>query len=101
MHLRQHTPPRVVTEPHGRMDLSSAVRVARDDKITIAPLSVTNQRFYRVLRMGTCQELQCSALDSLHCQGDIKKAYRKLAVKHHPDKGGDPEKFKEITRAYE
>lgn len=32
---------------------------------------------------------------------DIKKAYRKLAVKHHPDKGGDPEKFKEISRAYE
>merc|ERR1719199_274370 len=32
---------------------------------------------------------------------DIKKAYRKLAVKHHPDKGGDPETFKEITRAYE
>lgn len=31
----------------------------------------------------------------------IKTAYRKLAVKHHPDKGGDPEKFKEITRAYE
>jgi len=32
---------------------------------------------------------------------EIKKAYRKLAVKHHPDKGGDTEKFKEITRAYE
>merc|ERR1719335_204067 len=32
---------------------------------------------------------------------EIKKAYRKLAVKHHPDKGGDPEKFKEITKAYE
>ena len=27
---------------------------------------------------------------------DIKKAYRKLAIKHHPDKGGDPEKFKQI-----
>jgi DnaJ homolog subfamily A member 2 len=27
---------------------------------------------------------------------DIKKAYRKLAIKNHPDKGGDPEKFKEI-----
>jgi DnaJ-class molecular chaperone len=32
---------------------------------------------------------------------DIKKAYRKLAVKHHPDKGGDQEKFKEISAAYE
>jgi DnaJ-class molecular chaperone len=29
----------------------------------------------------------------------IKKAYLKLARVHHPDKGGDPEKFKEITRA--
>ncbi|MDQ3015065.1 MAG: DnaJ domain-containing protein, partial [bacterium] len=25
---------------------------------------------------------------------DIKKAYRKLAHKYHPDKGGDPVKFK-------
>ena len=24
-----------------------------------------------------------------------------MAMKHHPDKGGDPEKFKEVTRAYE
>ena len=30
---------------------------------------------------------------------DIKKAYLKLAKIHHPDKGGDPEKFKEINNA--
>ncbi len=32
---------------------------------------------------------------------DVKKAYRKLAMKHHPDKGGDPEQFKKIQGAYD
>jgi DnaJ-class molecular chaperone len=32
---------------------------------------------------------------------DVKKAYRKLAREHHPDKGGDPEKFKKVQEAYE
>ena len=32
---------------------------------------------------------------------EIKKAYRKLALQHHPDRGGDSEKFKEINAAYE
>ena len=32
---------------------------------------------------------------------DIKKAYRKLAREHHPDKRGDPEKFRKVQEAYE
>ncbi|KAJ6835513.1 dnaJ protein-like protein 2-like [Iris pallida] len=32
---------------------------------------------------------------------ELKKAYRVAALKNHPDKGGDPEKFKELSQAYD
>jgi len=34
-------------------------------------------------------------------ESDIKRAYRKLASQHHPDKGGDTQRFQEIQSAYE
>jgi DnaJ family protein A protein 2 len=34
-------------------------------------------------------------------QDEIKKAFRKIALKEHPDKGGDPEKFKAAQAAYD
>ena len=32
---------------------------------------------------------------------ELKKAFRKLAMEHHPDRGGSQEKFKEINEAYQ
>src|SRR5476651_1015540 len=32
---------------------------------------------------------------------EIKKSFRRAAVEHHPDRGGDEAKFKEINEAYE
>ena len=30
----------------------------------------------------------------------VKQNYHRLSLKHHPDKGGDPEKFKELNEAW-
>jgi len=40
-------------------------------------------------------------VDKTASQDEIKKAYRKLAAKHHPDKGGDTSTFQKISQAYE
>ena len=32
---------------------------------------------------------------------EIKKVFRKRAVREHPDKGGDPEAFQELSAAYQ
>src|SRR5574343_483941 len=40
-------------------------------------------------------------IDKSATQEDVKKAFHKLAHKHHPDKGGDEKKFKEINEAYQ
>jgi molecular chaperone DnaJ len=32
---------------------------------------------------------------------EIKKAFRRAAVQHHPDRGGNEDKFKEVNEAYE
>uniref|UniRef100_A0A0E0KJX3 J domain-containing protein n=1 Tax=Oryza punctata TaxID=4537 RepID=A0A0E0KJX3_ORYPU len=55
-----------------------------------APKKSDNTRYYEVL--GVPKDAS---------QDDLKKAYRKAAIKNHPDKGGDPEKFKELAQAYE
>eukprot|EP00303_Exanthemachrysis_gayraliae_P009271 CAMPEP_0206023486 /NCGR_PEP_ID=MMETSP1464-20131121/36545_1 /ASSEMBLY_ACC=CAM_ASM_001124 /TAXON_ID=119497 /ORGANISM="Exanthemachrysis gayraliae, Strain RCC1523" /LENGTH=128 /DNA_ID=CAMNT_0053397475 /DNA_START=27 /DNA_END=409 /DNA_ORIENTATION=- len=33
--------------------------------------------------------------------GDVRKAYRRLLLEAHPDKGGDGERFRRITDAFE
>jgi len=34
-------------------------------------------------------------------QDEIRKAYKKLSMKHHPDRGGDEAEFKKVNEAYQ
>jgi DnaJ family protein A protein 2 len=46
------------------------------------PKEVDNKRYYELL-----------GVDKNASMDEIKKAFRKLALKNHPDRGGDKEKF--------
>lgn len=49
---------------------------------------VDNNKFYEAL-----------GVPKTATAAEIKKAYRKLALKNHPDKGGDPELVRSIFRS--
>ncbi len=51
---------------------------------------MTKRDYYEILGVG-----KTASAD------EIKKAFRKAAIEHHPDKGGEEAKFKEINEAYE
>lgn len=51
---------------------------------------MTKRDYYEILGVG-----KTASAD------EIKKAFRKAAIEHHPDRGGNEEKFKELNEAYE
>ena len=51
---------------------------------------IDNEKFYKILGVE-----KTASID------DIKRAFKKKALREHPDKGGDAEKFKELAVAYE
>lgn len=53
------------------------------------------------MNLSRAEATKILGLQSDASQDDVKKAYRKLARKHHPDKGGNEEEFKKCKQAYE
>ena len=54
------------------------------------PKDVDTEAYYKLL-----------GVDKKATYDEIRKAYRKLALKKHPDRGGDKEEFVKIQQAYE
>lgn len=52
--------------------------------------AVDNTKFYEIL-----------GIEKTASEEEVRKGFKRAALIHHPDRGGDPEKFKEVNRAYE
>lgn len=67
------------------------VRALRSEqrKAEVALKQSKTKDYYKILGV----ERSCTEVD-------IKKAYRRESLKHHPDKGGDEEKFKLVSEAH-
>lgn len=52
--------------------------------------SSTDTKLYEIL-----------GIDKTAADADVKKAFRKAALQHHPDRGGNADTFKDVNRAYE
>lgn len=68
---------------HGRCSAPAALRLRGVDACGRTPRQSDNTKFYELL-----------AADRSASQDDLKRAYKKAAIKNHPDKGGDPEKVR-------
>jgi len=58
--------------------------------LLVIPGALAGRDFYKILEVPRGAD-----------EGTIKRAYRRLSLENHPDKGGDADKFAEISSAYE
>ena len=61
----------------------------------------TNIRYIRLSELDDNNPYNCLDVSQLASQVEIRKAYKKLILINHPDKGGNAEKFNKIHEAYE
>ena len=61
----------------------------------------TNIRYIRLSELDDNNPYNCLDVSQLASQDEIRKAYKKLILINHPDKGGNAEKFNKIHEAYE
>jgi curved DNA-binding protein CbpA len=59
------------------------------------------KKFLYLAEMSYSDALKVFGLDSVKDKDELKKLYRRLSLKNHPDQGGSEDKMKDITVAYD
>ncbi len=63
----------------------------------------TNTVPFAVFKLYTCMKnyYQTLGLNESASEDEVKRAYKRMAMQHHPDRGGDVGRFQEIQEAYD
>ena len=63
--------------------------------------SSTYVKYFRLSELNDNNPYNCLDISQLASEDEIRKAYKKLIIINHPDKGGDADKFNRIHEAYQ
>ncbi len=83
------------TGPSVSSSASSGVRQNQQHSIIISPAAKALDYFQECLALLGIEETEPLTHDR------VKSAFRKISLRVHPDKGGSPEAFDELTRAFQ
>jgi hypothetical protein len=73
------------------------------DKTTRKDVDDLLQKFWHYLHAGSNKQaaMQVLEIDGVFNAEDLTRQYRKMVMKHHPDRGGDKVKLQQINEAME
>jgi len=74
---------------------------ANGERVDRRTVDAMLEEFWRRFRAWSCRagHLATLGLDGDASREKIRKRYRELALRHHPDRGGDAERFRAISEA--
>jgi curved DNA-binding protein CbpA len=87
------------------LEMQQAQMIQNDQKEYLEDLNPTYQKEVQYTQNKDKPNLKIDPYKILNMsknydKNSLKKSYLKMATKYHPDKGGDPKKFKIVTLAY-
>ncbi len=84
-----------------RMVVYAEPKAGRWKAVSYGYEEIEMRLYFTIVENGVSSDYAVLGVSKNASEEEIKSAYHKLAIKNHPDKGGDPKKFQKIHEAYE